>query len=65
MVENYTLFFLNITPDYFSAAEKIFLGSAELHMKMDMHDKLIEVKIPHKMPRLLHYINTEIESIVE
>jgi hypothetical protein len=54
-----------MTPDYFLAPRKIFLGSAESPMKTDMHDQFIAVKIPHKVPKLLPYINTEIESTVK
>jgi len=34
-------------------------------MKVDMHDQFIVVKIPHKLPTLLPYIDTEIESIID
>jgi hypothetical protein len=53
-----------MTPYYFLAPQKIFLRSAESPMKIDMHDQFVMIKIPHKVPKLLPYINTEIESIV-
>jgi hypothetical protein len=42
----------------------LFLWSAESPMKIDMLEQFIAVKIPHKVPKLLHYIHTVIESIV-
>jgi hypothetical protein len=54
-----------MTPDYFAAALKIFLGPAESPMQMDTQNQFTEVKILHHIPGLLHYIDLEIGSIVK